>query len=110
MSGLLKSSESYNSIWVIVNRMTKSAYVLPVKTTDLVKKLARLYSKDIVWLHGTPVSIVLDRDAKFTSMFWKELQARFGIKLKFSTVLHPQTNGQSDRMIQTLEDILRVYT
>ena len=93
MSGLPKSSEGYDSIWEMVNRMTKSAYFSPVKTTDLVKKLARLYLKEIVWLHGVPISIVSYRDAKFTSIFWKELQAGFATRLKFSTALHPQTNG-----------------
>ena len=61
-------------------------------------------------LHGVLVSIVSNQDARFTSMFWKELQAGFGTKLKFSTASHPQTDGQSERMIQTLEDMLRVCT
>ena len=78
VSGLLKSSEGYNSIWVIVDRMTKSANFLPVKTTNPMKKLAKLYLKEIIRLHGVPVLIVSDRDARFTSMFWKELQAGFG--------------------------------
>ena len=78
VSELPRSSESYDSIWVIVDRMTKSAHFLPIKTTDPVRKLASLYLKEIVWLHGVPVSIVLDRDARFTSMFWKELQAKLG--------------------------------
>ena len=107
VSGLPKSSEGYDSIWVIVDRMTKSAHFLPVKTTDPVRKLAKLYLKEIVQLHGVPVSIVSDRDARFTSMFWKELQAGFGTRLKFSTAAHPQTDGQSEWTIQTLEDVLR---
>ena len=69
MSGLPKSSEGYDSIWVIVERMTKATHFLPVKTTDLVKKLAKLYLKEIVQLHGVTVSIVSNRDARFTSMF-----------------------------------------
>ena len=69
VSGLPRSSEGYDSIWVIVDRMTKSAHFLPVKTTDPVKKLAKLYLKGIVWLHGVSVSIVSDRDARFISMF-----------------------------------------
>ena len=69
VSGLLKSSEGYNSIWVIVDRMTKSAHFLPVKATDPMRKLAKLYLKEIVRLHGVPVLIVLDRDARFTLMF-----------------------------------------
>ena len=69
VSRLPKSSEGYDSLWVIVDRITKSAHFLPVKTTSLVRKLARLYLKEIVWLHGVPISIVSDRDARFTSMF-----------------------------------------
>ena len=60
---------------------------------DTVRKLAKLYLKEIVRLHGVPVSIVSDRDARFTSVFWKELQVGFGTRLKFSTALHPQTDG-----------------
>ena len=74
----VKKWEDYDSIWVIVDRMTKSAYFLPVKTTDQLKKLAKLYLKKIVWLHGVPVSIVSNRDARFTLIFWKELQVGFG--------------------------------
>ena len=99
MSGLPKSSGVSDSIWVIVDRMTKSAYFLAVKTTDPVRKLARLYLIEIVWLHGVLVSIVSDGDARYTSMFWKELQVVFGTRLKFSIVLHPQTDGQSERTI-----------
>ena len=72
-----------------MDRMTKSAYFLPVKTTDPVKKLARLYLKEIAQLHGVPISIVSDRDARFTSMFWKELRSGFGTRLKFNTTAYP---------------------
>ena len=72
VSGLPRSSEGYDSIWVTVDRMTKSAHFFPIKTTDSVKKLSRLYLKEIMQLHGVPVSIVSDRDARFTSMLWKE--------------------------------------
>ena len=78
VSGLPKSSECYDSIWVIVDQMTKSAHFLLVKTIDLVRKLAKLYLKKIMQLHGVPISIVLDQCARFTSMFWKELQAGLG--------------------------------
>ena len=110
VSGLLRSSEGYDSIWVIVDWMTKSANFLPVKTTDLVKKLAKLYLKEIIRLQVVPVSIVSDWDARFTSMFWKELQVGFGTRLMFSTTSHPQTDGLSERTIQTFEDMLRVCT
>ena len=89
ISGLPKSSEGYNFIWVIMDQMTKSAHFLPVKTTDPVRKLAKFYLKENVRLHGVPVSIVSDQDARFTFMFWKELQVGFGTRLKFSTTSHP---------------------
>ena len=89
VSGLPRSSEGYDSIWVIVDRMTKSAHFLTVKITDPVKNLVKLYLKEIVRLHSVPVSIVSDRDSRFTSMFWKELQAGFGTRLKFSIASHP---------------------
>ena len=102
-----ESLEGYDSIWVIVDRMTKSAHFLSIKTIDPVRKLARLYLKEIVRLYGVSVSILSDRVARFTSMLWKELQVRFGTRLEFSTASHPQTDGQGERMIQTLKDILR---
>ena len=81
-----------------------------MKTIGPVEKLTRLYLKEILQLDSMPVSIVSARDAKFTSMFWKELQAGFGMRLKFSTAAHPQTDGQSKQTIQTFEDMLRACT
>ncbi|GJS03975.1 retrotransposon protein, putative, ty3-gypsy subclass [Tanacetum coccineum] len=72
-----------------------------------ISKLAEIFQQEIVRLHGTPTSIVSDRDPKFTSRFWKGLQKAWGTRLKFSTAFHPQTDGQSERTIQTLEDMLR---
>ena len=69
-------------------------------------RLVKLYVEEIVRLHGIPISIMLDRDPHFTSRFWKELQSTLGTKLKFSTAFHPQTDGQSERLIQVLEDML----
>ena len=76
-----------------MDRMTKLAHFLPMKTTDLVEKLTRLYLKGIVRLHSVLVSIVLDRDVKLTSIFWKKLQAGFDTRLEFNTISHPQTDG-----------------
>ena len=70
-------------------------------------KYAKLYMDEIVRLHGIPVSIVSDRDSRFTSIFWKSLHKAMGTKLNFSTAFHPQTDGQSERTIQILEDMLR---
>ena len=69
-------------------------------------RLANLYVNEIVRLHGIPLSIVSDRDPRFTSRFWKELQSAFGMRLNFSTTFHPKTDGQSEIVIQVLEDML----
>ena len=106
MVGLPKSSKGFDSIWVVVDRLTKSTHLLPVRMTYTTDNYARLYIDEIIRLHGVPVSIVSDRDPKFTSRFWHSLQASLGTCLKFSTTFHPQTDGQSERTIHTLEDML----
>ena len=108
MTGLPHTTGGLDSIWVIVDRLTKSAHFLPVKKTYSTDILARLYINRIVYLHGVPVSIVSDRGATFTSVFWQELHKALGMRLDFSTAFHPQTDGQSERTIQTLEDMLRM--
>ena len=108
MIGLPRLKDGYNSICVIVDRLTKSAHFLPVKATYPVAKLAKLYIKHNVCLHGVPVSIVSDRGSIFSSRFWQNLQEAMGTRLDLSTAFHPQTDGQSKRMIQTLEDMLRM--
>ncbi|CAA2998902.1 DNA RNA polymerases superfamily [Olea europaea subsp. europaea] len=105
--GFLKSAKGNNVIWIVVDRLTKSAHFLPVKMTFSLDQLAQLYIKEVVRLHGVPVSILSDRDPRFTSKFWKSLQGAMGTKLNFSTAYHPQSDGQSERTIQTLEDMLR---
>ncbi|KAI5339223.1 hypothetical protein L3X38_018495 [Prunus dulcis] len=104
---LPRTSKGHDGIWVIVDRLTKSAHFLPIKETYSFTRLAKLFVDEIVRLHGAPVSIVSDRDARFTSRFWKCLQEAMGARLQFSTAFHPQTDGQSERTIQTLEDMLR---
>lgn len=108
VTGLLVVRGGFDSIWVIVDRLTKSAHFLPVKTTYTSEKLVEIYRDEIIRLHGAPVSIVSDRDPKFVSRFWKQVQEGLGTKLNFSTAAHPQTDGQSERTIQTLEDLLRL--
>lgn len=105
--GLPRTQRGNNMIWVIVDRLTKSAHFLAVAETSKLEKLARLYIQEIVRLHGMPVSIVSDRDSRFTSRFWKSFQEEMGTKLSMSTAFHPQTDGQSERTIQILEDMLR---
>ena len=105
--GLPLTGRRHDSVWVIVDRLTKSAHFLPVRTDYSLDKLAELYIKEIVRLHGIPVSIISDRDPRFTSRFWGKLQEALGTRLNFSTAFHPQTDGQSERVIQILEDMLR---
>ncbi|KAL4379294.1 hypothetical protein GQ457_02G032210 [Hibiscus cannabinus] len=107
VTGLPMTPLKKDSVWVIVDRFTKCAHFLPVHTTYTYDKLAELYIREIVRLHGVPKSIVSDRDPKFTSRFWESLHTALGSRLNFSTSYHPQTDGQSERVIQVLEDMLR---
>nr|AAN01260.1 Putative retroelement [Oryza sativa Japonica Group]AAP53141.1 retrotransposon protein, putative, Ty3-gypsy subclass [Oryza sativa Japonica Group] len=107
ITGLPRTSSGHDSIWVIVDRLTKVAHFIPVKTTYSGSRLAELYMARIVCLHGVPKKIVSDRGSQFTSNFWKKLQEEMGSKLNFSTAYHPQTDGQTERVNQILEDMLR---
>ncbi|KAL0553855.1 hypothetical protein IC582_007759 [Cucumis melo] len=107
ITGLPRTLRGFTVIWVVVDRLTKSAHFVPGKSTYTASKWARLYMSEIVRLHGVPVSIVSDRDARFTSKFWKGLQTAMGTRLDFSTTFHPQTDGQTERLNQVLEDMLR---
>nr|GFA30342.1 putative reverse transcriptase domain, ribonuclease H-like domain, aspartic peptidase domain protein [Tanacetum cinerariifolium] len=104
---LPKSSQGFDTIWVIVDRLTKSAHFLPIRENDPLDKLARLYLNIIVARHGIPVSIICDRDGRFTSNFWKSFQKALGTDICMSTAYHPKTDGQSEGTIQTLKDMLR---
>ncbi|GJS25794.1 putative reverse transcriptase domain-containing protein [Tanacetum coccineum] len=104
---LPKTSNGHDTIWVIVDRLTKSAHFIPTRETDSMETLTRLYIKEIVSRHGVPISIISDRDSHFTSRFWQSLQSALGTQLDMSTAYHPETDGQSERTIQTLEDMLR---
>ncbi|GKA14287.1 putative reverse transcriptase domain-containing protein [Tanacetum coccineum] len=104
---LPKTSSCQDAIWVIIDRLTKSAHFLPMKKTNSMKKLTRQYLKEVVSRHGVPVLIISDRDSKFTSHFWQSVNKDLGTQLDISTAYHPQTDGQSERTIQTLKDMLR---
>nr|GEY10503.1 putative reverse transcriptase domain-containing protein [Tanacetum cinerariifolium] len=104
---LSKSSQGYDTIWVIVDRLTKSVIFTPIRETDPMDKLARIYLKEVVTRHGIPVSIISDRDPRFASNFWRSLQNTLGTRLDMSTAYHPETDGQSEKTIQTLKDMLR---
>ncbi|TYH05701.1 hypothetical protein ES288_A08G102700v1 [Gossypium darwinii] len=107
VSSLPLSLGKKDAIWVVVDRLTKSAHFIPVQTDYSLDKLAELYIFDIVRLHGVPSSIVLDRDPRFTSRFYKKLQDALGTKLHISIAFHLQKDDQSERIIQILEDMLR---
>nr|GEW87980.1 reverse transcriptase domain-containing protein [Tanacetum cinerariifolium] len=104
---LPKSSQGYDTIWVMVDRLTKSAIFVPMRETGPMVKLARMYLKEVVTRHGIPVLIICNCDLRFTSNFWRSLQKALGTSLDMSSAYHPQTDGQSERTIQTLKDMLR---
>ena len=107
VTGLPRSLKNHDSAWVIVDRLTKTARFIPILMIYSQDRSAELYVQHIVRLHGVPKSIISNRDSRFTTNFWGSLQSALGTKLKFSSAYHPQTNGQSERTIQTLEDMLR---
>nr|GEV57117.1 putative reverse transcriptase domain-containing protein [Tanacetum cinerariifolium] len=104
---LPKIAAGQDTIWVIVDCLTKSAHFLPMREDDTLEKLTRQYLKEVVSKHGVPVSIISDSDGNFTSRFWKSLNKALGTQLDMSIAYHPETDGQSERNIQTLEDMLR---
>jgi hypothetical protein len=105
--GLPRGKRKNDAIRVIVDRLTKCTLFLPIKKTDLVDKLAKIYVNKVVRLYGVLTSIVSDRDPRFTSRLCPSIQRALGINLSISTAFHPQTDGQSKRVIQILEDLLR---
>nr|GEV67051.1 putative reverse transcriptase domain, ribonuclease H-like domain, aspartic peptidase domain protein [Tanacetum cinerariifolium] len=104
---LLMTSNKHDSIWVIVDRLTKSAYFLAIHGDYKTERLARLYLNEIMARHSVPVLIISDRNSYFTSRFWQSLQKALGTRLDLSTAYHPETDALSERTIQTLEDMLR---
>ena len=105
--GLPKTSKGYDSIWVIVGRFTKSAHFLPVKTIYRAQHYAELYISRILSLHGVPRTIISDRGAQFVARFWEQFHSALGTQLIRSSAYHPQTDGQTERINQILEDMLR---
>ena len=97
VSGLPRTGRCHNSIWIVVNRLTKSAHFISIKTTYTLDQVAKSYIREIV----------SDRDSRFTSRFWKSIQHALGTKLKFSTSFYPQADGQSERAIQIVDEMLR---
>jgi hypothetical protein len=107
--GLPRTQARYDSIWVIVDRLTKVVHFIPVKTTYSGAKLKELYMSRIVCLHGVLKKIMSDRGSQFTSKFWEKLHESMDTKLNFISAYHPQTDGQTKRTNQILEDMLRAY-
>ena len=101
-----RTSQAHDAMWVIVGRLTKSTHFLTVQMTFTLEEFCRLYIREIVRLHGLPVSIVLDRDPRFMAHFWESFQRAMGTWLMMRRTFHAQTDGQSERTIQTLEDML----
>ena len=94
-------------MWVIVDWLTKATHFLAVQMTFVLEEFCRLYIREIVWLHGVLVSIISDKDPRFMTHFWKSFQKAMGTQLMMSIAFHPQTDGQSERTIQVLEDVVR---
>ncbi|KAA3473620.1 DNA/RNA polymerases superfamily protein [Gossypium australe] len=109
VSGFPLSLKKNDAIWVVVDRLTKLTHFISVCTDYSLDKLVELYIPKIVRLYGVPVSIISDRNPRFTSRFWKKLPEALGMRLHFSTAFHPKTDGQSERVIQILKDMLRCY-
>ena len=104
---LPRTLRKFDAIWVIVDRLTKSAHFILVCTTYSSERLAEIYIREIVRLHGIPVSIISNRGTQCISRFWRAVQHELGTRVELSTTFHPQTDGQSERTIQILEDMLR---
>lgn len=106
---LPKTKSGHDAIFVIVDRLSKMAHFVPTTTTASAEDTAELFFSEIFRIHGIPSSIISDRDSKFTSKFWSALFQLSGTALKLSTANHPQTDGQTERMNRTLEEMLRAY-
>ena len=104
---LPRTSRGHDRVWVIVDRLTKSADFLAMRMTFTLEEFCMLNIREIVRLHGVSVSIVSYQDSMFTAYFLKSFQRAMGTRLMMSTTFHPQTDGQSERTIQTLKDMLR---
>ncbi|KAJ9552981.1 hypothetical protein OSB04_017026 [Centaurea solstitialis] len=107
VTGLSATVRKHDAIWVVVDRLTKSAHFIAIREASSSEVLADIYVREIVARHGVPVTVISDRDVRFTSRFWNRFHEELGTTLQFSTAFHPQTDGQSERTIQTLEDMLR---
>jgi len=109
ITGLPKSTKQNDSMMVVVDKLSKAMHFIPVKSTYKVVNIVDIFMKYFFRLHGIPKVIISDRDVNFTGNFWKTLFKGLDTKLNFSTTYHPQTDGQTERVNQILEDMLRMY-
>ena len=109
ITGLPRNQSQNDSIMVVVDKLSKAAHFIPIKTTYKAANIADIFLKQIFRLHGVPKVIISDRDPKFTGNFWKSLFKGLNTTLNFSTSFHPQTDGETERVNQVLEDFLRMY-
>eukprot|EP00253_Pinus_taeda_P028245 PITA_28245 len=109
ITGLPRTKKNNDSIMVVVDKLSKAAHFIPVQSTYRAAQIAHVFMQNIFRLHGLPKTIISNRDVKFTSVFWKTLFANLGTQLNFSTAYHPQTDGQTERVNQVVEDMLRAY-
>lgn len=106
--GLPITPRRHDSIFVVVDALTKSAHFIPVKTTYQAPDIAKVFINEIVILHGVRRKIISDRGSMFTGRFWTSFQAALGTQLNFSTTYHPKTDGQTNRVNKVLEDMLHM--
>ncbi|CAN4093498.1 unnamed protein product [Withania somnifera] len=106
VSGLPRTSRGFDSVWVIVDRMTKLAHFIPTHSSYSLAS-ARIYIREVVRLHGVPISIISDRGTQFTSKFWRAVRRDLGTEVHLSTTFHPRTDGRYERTIRVLEDMPR---
>ncbi len=109
ITGLPKVAGNFDSIFVVVDKLTKVAHLIPTRTTASASDIAQLFVREIVRLHGVPARIISDRDVKFTSKFWRAMFQSLGALLNLSSAYHPETDGQTERVNQVIEDMLRSY-
>jgi hypothetical protein len=106
---LPRTNKQHDSIMVVVDKLTKSAHFIPLKTTHKAANVVDIYMREVARLHDIPKSIVSNKDPKFTSKFWKGLFKGFRTNLNFNTTYHPESDGQTERVNQVIEDMLRMY-
>ncbi|CAI7867914.1 unnamed protein product [Closterium sp. NIES-53] len=107
ITGLPPTNAGHDAILVVIDKFSKMGYFIPTHTTARTEETAQLFLKHIISQHGIPTTLISDRDPKFTSKFWKELMSLMGTRLAMSSTYHPQTDGQTERLNQIVEQLLR---